>query len=89
MVLRIVIKTKTTVDGETSEDYSTNVEIPVLSDFDVYFDNGGLVISGINEANDSANGANTKRDIIIGIEFDRSESKSIIDTCKQAPRLPL
>jgi hypothetical protein len=88
MDMRIVIKTKTTVDGETSEDFSSRLEMPTYSDFDVSIDNGGLVITGINDASSSADGVTTKRDIIVEVVFDRAISRKISDQCKQLPRLP-
>lgn len=86
--MRIVIRTKTTVDGETSEDFSSRLDMPSSSDFDVSIDNGGLVITGINDASSSADGVTTKRDIIVEVIFDRAISKKIAEQSKQLPRLP-
>jgi len=55
------LSTKTTIDGETSVDYSSKLEMPPSADFDVWVDNGGLVISALNEVANSKK--KTKRDI--------------------------
>jgi hypothetical protein len=88
MVIRIVIKTKTSVDGETSEDFSSKLDMPGTSDFDVSFDNGCLVVYGINEASDSTSGVVIKRDIVVEVIFDRSLTKKIAEVSKQLPKLP-
>ena len=66
VLLKIQVNTKTTVDGETSVDYSSKLEMPPSADFDVYVDNGGLVISAINEVADRKK--KTKRDISVEVD---------------------
>lgn len=83
--MRIQVKTKTTIDGETYDDYSSRLEIPDSADFDMYVDNGGLVISALNEVSD---GNGKKRDISVEIVFDRALSKKITEACKDLPKLP-
>jgi hypothetical protein len=80
------VNTKTTIDGETSVDYSSKLEMPPSADFDVYVENGGLVISVLNEVADSKK--KTKRDISVEIAFDRELSKKIVQACKNLPTLP-
>ncbi len=86
MDLKIAVSTKTTVDGETSVDYTSKLEMPPSADFDVYVDNGGLVISAINEVADHKKKA--KRDIAVEITLDRALSKKIAAACKNLPTLP-
>ena len=86
MDLKIAVNTKTTVDGETSVDYTSKLEMPPSADFDVYVDNGGLVISAINEVADHKKKA--KRDISVEITLDRALSKKIAAACKNLPTLP-
>ena len=86
MDLKIAVNTKTTVDGETSVDYTSKLEMPPSADFDVYVDNGGLVISVLNEVSDGKKKA--KRDIAVEITFDRALSKKIAEACKNLPTLP-
>jgi hypothetical protein len=83
--LKILVNTKTTVDGETSVDFSSKLEMPQDAEFDVYLDNGGLVISALNEVSD---GQGTKRDISVQIVLDHELSKKIAAACKDLPRLP-
>jgi len=80
------LSTKTTVDGETSVDYSSKLEMPPSADFDVWVDNGGLVISALNEVANSKK--KTKRDISVEIILDRELSKKIAAACKNLPTLP-
>ncbi len=80
------MSTRTTIDGETSVDYSSKLEMPPSADFDVYVDNGGLVISALNEVADSKK--KTKRDISVEVVFDRALSKKIAEACKNLPTLP-
>jgi hypothetical protein len=75
------------VDGETSVDYSSKLEMPPSAGFDVYVDNGGLVISVLNEVSDGKK-KKTKRDISVEITFDRALSKKIAEACKNLPVLP-
>ncbi len=84
--MKIQVSTKTTIDGETSVDYSSKLEMPPSADFDVYVENGGLVISALNEVANSKQ--KTKRDISVQIEFDRALSKKIVEACKNLPTLP-
>jgi hypothetical protein len=84
--LKILVSTKTTVDGETSVDYSSKLEMPPSAGFDVYVDNGGLVISALNEVSEGKK--KTKRDISVEITFDRALSKKIAEACKNLPVLP-
>ncbi len=60
--------------------------MPPSADFEVYVDNGGLVISALNEVADSKK--KTKRDISVEIVLDRSLSKKIAEACKNLPTLP-
>jgi hypothetical protein len=60
--------------------------MPPGTDFDVYVDNGGLVISALNEVSDGKK--KTKRDISVEIAFDRALSKKIAEACKNLPVLP-
>jgi KaiC/GvpD/RAD55 family RecA-like ATPase len=60
--------------------------MPPGADFDVYVDNGGLVISAINEVSDGKK--KTKRDISVEITLDRALSKKIAEACKNLPTLP-
>ncbi len=83
--MKIQVSTRTTIDGETSVDYSSRLEMPPSADFEVYVDNGGLVISALNEVSD---GNGKKRDISVEIVFDRAISKKIAEACKDLPRLP-
>ena len=80
------MNTKTTVDGETSVDYSSKLEMPPSAGFDVYVDNGGLVISAISEVADGKK--KTKRDIVVEVAFDRALSEKIARACKNLPTLP-
>lgn len=80
------MSTRTTIDGETTVDYSSKLDMPPSADFDVYIDNGGLVISALNEVADS--GKKTKRDISVEIVLDRALSKKIEEACKNLPTLP-
>lgn len=80
------MSTKTTVDGETSVDYSSKLEMPPSADFDVWVDNGGLVISALNEVANSKK--KTKRDISVEIILDRELSMKIAAACKNLPTLP-
>ncbi len=60
--------------------------MPPSADFDIYVENGGLVISAINEVSDGKK--KTKRDISVEIVFDRALSKKIAEACKNLPTLP-
>jgi len=84
--LKILVNTKTTVDGETSADYSSKLEMPPSADFDIYVDDGGLVISAINEVADGKK--KTKRDISVQIILDRKLSQKVAAACKDLPTLP-
>lgn len=84
MVLKIMVKTRTTIDGETYDDYNSTLDMPMSADFDVFVDNGGLTISALNEVADG----NKKRDISVEIIFDRAISQKIAAACKDLPRLP-
>lgn len=88
MDLRIVIKTKTTVDGERLDEISSQMDMPETSNFNISIDNGGLVMSCINEASDASSGSTIKRNTTIEIVLDRAISKKIAEACKQLPRLP-
>ncbi len=79
------MKTRTTIEGETYDDYSSRLEVPDAADFDILVDNGGLVISALNEVSD---GQGKKREISVEIVFDRAISKKIADACKDLPKLP-
>jgi len=83
--MRIQVKTRTTIEGETYDDYSSRLEVPDAADFDILVDNGGLVISALNEVSD---GQGKKREISVEIVFDRAISKKIADACKDLPKLP-
>ena len=80
----IQVKTRTTIEGETYDDYSSRLEMPDSADFDISIDNGGLVISALNEVADGGK----KRDISVEIVFDRGISQKIAATCKDLPKLP-
>ncbi len=67
-------------------DYSSRLEMPPSADFDVYVDNGGLVISAINEVADRKK--KTKRDISVEVALDRELSRKIVEACKNLPALP-
>jgi hypothetical protein len=84
--LKIQVSTRTTIDGETSVDYSSKLEMPPSADFDVYVDNGGLVISALNEVADAKK--KTKRDILVEIVLDRALSEKIVEAIKNLPTLP-
>ena len=90
MQLKITFNSKTykrlSVEGETSVDYSSKLEIPESADFDVYVDNGGLVICAINEVADGKK--KTRRDISVEITLDRALSKKVAAACKDLPVLP-
>jgi hypothetical protein len=60
--------------------------MPPGTDFDVYVDNGGLVISALNVVSDGKK--KTKRDISVEIALDRALSKKIVEACKNLPTLP-
>jgi hypothetical protein len=60
--------------------------MPPSADFDVYVDNGGLVISALNEVSDGKK--KTKRDISVEIALDRALSMKIVEACKNLPKLP-
>ncbi len=60
--------------------------MPPSADFDVYVDNGGLVIGALNEVADGKK--KTKRDISVEIVLDRALSKKIAEACKNLPTLP-
>ena len=79
------MKTRTTLEGETYDDYSSRLEVTDAADFDMFVDNGGLVISALNEVSD---GQGKKRDISVEIVFDRAISKKIAEACKDLPKLP-
>ena len=85
--LKILVNTKTTVDGETSMNYASTLEMPASADFDVYIDNGGLVISAVNEV---AEGSKKKgrRESAVEITLDRALSRKIAEACKNLPTLP-
>jgi hypothetical protein len=80
------VSTRTTIDGETSVDYSSKLEMPPGANFDVSVDNGGLVISALNEVADGKK--KTKRDISVEIVLDRALSQKIMEACKNLPKLP-
>ncbi|WP_424357646.1 hypothetical protein [Methanocella sp. MCL-LM] len=84
-LVKIQVKTKTSIDGETYDDYSSKLEIPNSSDFEMYVDNGGLVICALNEVSD---GNGKKRDISVELVFDRELSRKIAEACKDLPKLP-
>ena len=51
--MKIMVKTKTTIDGETYDDYSSVLDMPgSAADFGVFVDNGGLTITALNEVAD-------------------------------------
>ncbi|HMK47159.1 MAG TPA: hypothetical protein VK436_11085 [Methanocella sp.] len=83
--MKIQVKTKTTIEGETYDDYSSRLEMPDTMDFDILVDNGGLVISALNEVSD---GNGKKRDIAVEIALDRAISLKIAEACKALPKLP-
>jgi len=85
VLVKIQIKAKTTIEGETYDDYSSKLEVPDTMDFDILVDNGGLVISALNEVSD---GNGKKRDIIMEIKLDRAISLKIAEACKDLPKLP-
>jgi hypothetical protein len=60
--------------------------MPPSAGFDVYVDNGGLVVSALNEVSDGKK--KTKRGIAVEITFDRALSKKIAEACKNLPTLP-
>ncbi len=60
--------------------------MPPSAGFDVYVDNGGLVISALNEVADGRK--KTKRDIAVEITFDQALSRKIAEACKNLPVLP-
>lgn len=84
-LVKIQVKTKTTIEGETYDDYTSKLDMPDSADFGMYVDNGGLVISALNEVSD---GNGKKRDISVEIVFDRALSKKIAEACKDLPKLP-
>jgi hypothetical protein len=85
MELKILVNTKTTIDGETSVDYSSKLEMPPTAEFEVYVGDGGLVISVVNDVSD---GKVTKRDILVQILLDHAVSRKVAAACKDLPRLP-
>ncbi len=60
--------------------------MPPGAEFDVSVDNGGLVISALNEVANSKK--KTRRDISVEIVFDRELSMKIAAACKNLPTLP-
>jgi hypothetical protein len=60
--------------------------MPAGTDFDVYVENGGLVISALSEVSEGKK--KTKRDISVEIDFDQALSKKIAAACKNLPVLP-
>lgn len=73
------------MDGETSVDYSSKLEMPQSAEYDILVENGGLVISALNEVSD---GQGTKRDIAVQIALDFELSRKIAAACKNLPKLP-
>ena len=86
MELKILVNTKTTVDGETIWDYGSKLEVPPTSEFDVYLDDGGLVITALEHSADGKK--KTKRDASVQIVLDQQLSRKIAAACKDLPRLP-
>lgn len=79
------MKTRTTIEGETYDDYNSSLEMPDSSDFDITLENGGLVIGALNDVSD---GNGKKREISVEIVFDRAISRKISEACKDLPKLP-